>query len=74
MRILKEGVDPDKVPRWGQCMHCKTVVEFLPSEATTSTDRNETFYEVRCPVCARPITTSSGKNNWSVNMPPERLL
>lgn len=55
MRIIKRGENPSEKPRRAKCHHCKTEVEFYPSEVNSANDRNEEVSWIECPVCQKWI-------------------
>lgn len=58
MEILKRGTPPDDREYKGTCHTCDTVVLFKRSEARLVDDqRDGSFLVVKCPICARDITT-----------------
>lgn len=64
--VVTQGIVPENQPIRATCGHCKTVIEFLPEEATyTSDHRDGDFYTIPCPVCEKIIT----KNVVSYNGP-----
>jgi len=57
MKIISRGTPPDAQPLRAECAACRTVVEFVPSEATYCADQREgDYWLLKCPVCARSIT------------------
>ena len=57
MRIVKLGVPKGGLKLTGKCPGCKTVIEFLYSEAEEVRDaRDGDFLRIQCPVCPRAIT------------------
>lgn len=57
MQILKKGKKPGDAVHNGTCSHCKTEVEFMRSEGTTSTDPRDGvgLVSVDCPICDQKI-------------------
>lgn len=57
VRIVKLGSNPmDKVYQ-GECINCRTVVEFKRSSARLHDDQRDGAYlSVTCPVCRNSIT------------------
>lgn len=51
MKIIRRGVLPTEITYCNTCRECGTVYSFNISEVKTASDRNETWYYCRCPLC-----------------------
>ena len=62
MRIIKKGEVPGTKPVECRCGNCRTLFEFLPSEAQFISDqRDGDAYKIGCPVCARDCWVDARK-------------
>lgn len=56
MRIIKQGILPDKILHEETCLYCKAVLEFERGEGKiTYCQRDDDFVTVTCPTCTRPV-------------------
>ena len=55
VKVIKQGIDPQKTVHTGRCIKCKTVVEFERHEAEDVNDRDGHALVVDCPNCSRKI-------------------
>jgi hypothetical protein len=56
MRIIKRGQIPELVVHTFTCTNCKSVIEALGSECTSSSDPREgQILKIQCPVCYKEI-------------------
>lgn len=69
MKIIKKGLVPEELPVQVTCNHCRSILEFLITEARfTSDQRDGDFYTINCPVCHHDINiqASVARKQWAV--------
>lgn len=59
MQVIKRGIPPESLSYRATCGHCRSELEFKKSEAQVKSDRNETVYVLKCPVCSKEIWIAS---------------
>ncbi|WP_312969717.1 hypothetical protein [Acinetobacter gerneri] len=59
MKVVSRGIPPELQTYTASCGKCHSVLEFQKSEAQVKTDRNETVYVLKCPVCRNEIWIAS---------------
>ena len=62
MKVLKRGDKHLKKTVYETtCTNCESVLEFEEHEAKCSTNRNELYFEVECPVCDKTTYADDSK-------------
>ena len=59
IKVLSRGTLPDQIIYQSTCSNCRSELEFNKSDTHASTERNETFYSLTCPVCKKLMWLSS---------------
>lgn len=61
MRVIKRGILPIEKSQELTCRNCESVFEVLNSELTDSSQYNESYTYVKCPVCHSQVSCSHAK-------------
>lgn len=60
VKIIQQGTLPELRPYRCECTHCRTVFEFLRSDAEYVSDqRDGDFLRIDCPFCGKACTVSA---------------
>lgn len=67
IRVIRHGRDPGSPdPLRLKCTRCRSVLDFLPSDAIQRPDpRDGDYYEVKCPVCGHACTKAINLRQWA---------
>ncbi len=51
MTIVKRGVPSRDIEYRTECKDCKSILDYKKGDVQTQSERNETLYKFKCPVC-----------------------
>ncbi|MGE8451006.1 MAG: hypothetical protein ACN6OP_10400 [Pseudomonadales bacterium] len=49
--IVKRGIPQRDIVYRTECKDCKSILDFKKGDVTAQSERNETLYKFKCPVC-----------------------
>jgi len=61
MRIIKRGTLPIEKSQELKCGNCESYIEVLNSELIDTSQYNETYTYIQCPVCHKQVICSRAK-------------